>query len=90
MHVPEQLIDQVLALSPEGRAELLVLLQENLALPELPGEDATEEELAAAWTEELDRRIAEMRSGTVPGIDAQTAFAELRRRFPGRRNIGDA
>lgn len=41
MHVPEQVIDQILALPPEARAELLVLLQESLPqtpsrLPRMP------------------------------------------------------
>jgi hypothetical protein len=86
MHVPEQLIHQVLALSPEGQAELLALLQENLALAEPPGEPASDEELAAAWTAEIDRRIDEMETGKSIPIDAETALADLRRQLEEREN----
>ena len=81
MHVPDQLVSQVMALSPAARAELLTLLQESLPVRETPGEIAADDQLAAEWTEELDRRIAEMRGGESPGVDADTAFAQVRKKL---------
>lgn len=63
MHIPDQLVSQILALPPDARAELMVLLQDSLPVLESPGEAGSDEQLAAEWTEELDRRVARMRSG---------------------------
>jgi putative addiction module component (TIGR02574 family) len=81
MHLPDQLINQVMALSPAARAELVTLLQESLPIGEAPGATGSDDQLAAEWTEELDRRIAEMRAGESLGVDAETAFAEVRKRL---------
>jgi putative addiction module component len=67
MHVPDQLISQVMALPPAARAELLVLLQQSLPVAEAPGMTGSDEQLAAEWTEELDRRVALIRQGESRG-----------------------
>ncbi|HEY5315177.1 MAG TPA: addiction module protein [Pirellulales bacterium] len=81
MHVPDQLVSQVMALSPDARAELLALLQESLPVTEVPGVTGSDDQLAAEWTEELDRRIADSRGGKSPGVDAETAFAQIRKQL---------
>ncbi len=79
MHVPDQLVSQVMALSPDARAELLALLQQSLLIREAPGATCSDDPLAAEWTEELDRRIAGLRGGDTRGVDAKTGFALVRR-----------
>jgi hypothetical protein len=79
MHIPAQLVSQVMALPPDARAELLVLIQDSLPVTESPGLTGSEEQLAAEWTEELDRRIANSRSGESPDVDADTALAMIRK-----------
>ena len=81
MHVPAQLVSQVMALPPAARAELLALLQESLPIGEAPGATGSDDQLAAEWTDELDRRIAGLRSGESRGIDAETAFPLLRKKL---------
>jgi hypothetical protein len=81
MHVPEQLVNEVMALPSVARAELLVLLQESLPASEAPGAPGSDDQLAAEWTEELDRRIAGLRGGESRGVDAESAFALLRKQL---------
>jgi hypothetical protein len=78
MHVPDQLVSQVMALPPDARAELLALLQESLPVRETPGATCSDNQLAAEWTEELGRRIAGLRGEDSRGVDAKTAFTQLR------------
>jgi hypothetical protein len=81
MHVPDQLVSEVMALPPAARAELLALLQESLPIREAPGQAGSDVQLGAEWTEELDRRIGGLRSGDSRGVDAETAFALVRRQL---------
>jgi hypothetical protein len=81
MLVPDQLISDVLALPPAARAELRALLQASLPIRQAPGAIGSDDQLAAEWTEELDRRIAGMRGGESRGVDAEAAFALLRTRL---------
>ncbi|HRD99712.1 MAG TPA: addiction module protein [Ilumatobacteraceae bacterium] len=57
----ESLLDQVLALPDDERQEFLTRLQERL--PELAGD-----ELGDEWIDELDRRLADVESGSVPTV----------------------
>jgi putative addiction module component (TIGR02574 family) len=57
----ESLLEQVLALPDEERHEFLMLLQARL--PEL-----VDDELGEEWIDELDRRLADVDSGSVPTV----------------------
>jgi putative addiction module component (TIGR02574 family) len=67
----EELSRKALSLSPEERIQLA----ENL----LATVQEVDEEVEAAWDEEIRRRIAEIDSGTAKLILAEEVFAELRR-----------
>lgn len=67
----EELSRKALSLSPEERVQLA----ENL----LATVQAVDEEVEAAWGEEIRRRIAEIDSGTAKLIPSEEVFAELRR-----------
>ena len=81
MHVPDKLVSEALALPPAARAELIALLQESLPIIEAPGEAGSGDQLAAEWTEELDRRIAGLRNGESRSVDAETALALVRKQL---------
>ena len=72
--INEQLMDQLLGLPYEQRREVVDRLIESL---HPPGEELTPEEWNAAWTPELNRRLAELESGAVQGIPASEVFAEI-------------
>ena len=65
----DQLRQEVLALAPEQRKELLSSLSHELG-NEPPS-------LHPAWAAELDRRSEELRSGKVKGIPAEEIFREI-------------
>ena len=67
----EELSRKALSLSPEER----IKLAENL----LATVQEVDEEVEAAWDEEIRRRIAEIDSGTAKLIPSEEVFAELRR-----------
>lgn len=73
----EQVLDQALLLSINERSTVARLLYESIA--EEDDEDPAEVE--AAWAEEIKRRVDEIRSGAVEGIDADEVMAELRARY---------
>jgi putative addiction module component (TIGR02574 family) len=61
-------------LSVEERADLAYFLLQSL--------EPAEEGAAAAWDEEIARRVAEIRSGQAAGKPAEQVFAELRAEYP--------
>ncbi len=63
-----------MSLTPEARAQLADQL-----LASLDGED--QKEIDAAWDEEAERRIQEIREGKVETIDGESVMKELRSRF---------
>ena len=67
----EELSRKALSLSPEERIQLA---ENSLATVQ-----EVDEEVEAAWDEEIRRRIAEIDSGTAKLILAEEVFAELRR-----------
>ncbi|MGL1833470.1 addiction module protein [Rhodocyclaceae bacterium SMB388] len=67
----EQIADEALALPSEARALLADRLVESLD----PAEDGYIRQL---WLQEANRRIAEVRSGAVETVSAETAFKEVR------------
>lgn len=66
------ILSQVESLSPEERAELAQAILSSLE-PEDPG-------VEQAWDEELERRVARIRSGDATGVPAEEVFAEWRNR----------
>jgi putative addiction module component (TIGR02574 family) len=70
----EQLKSQVSILSAAERADLAYFLLTSLE----PEEEGVEE----AWRKEIDRRVAEIRSGQAIGRPIEEVLAELRERYP--------
>jgi putative addiction module component (TIGR02574 family) len=67
----EQIADEALALPSEARALLADRLVESLD----PAEDGDIRDL---WLQEANRRVAEVRSGVVKTVSAESAFKEVR------------
>ena len=70
MAIPKDLRDDVMKLSPEERLELAEQLYESLT-PE------SDPEWERAWTEEIKRRMDDLRTGRVELVDADVVHAEL-------------
>ncbi len=67
----EKIRGELVALSPEERAELAHFLIRSL-------DGAADSDAEQAWDAELSRRADEIRSGTATGQPAEEVFAELR------------
>jgi len=70
----EQVLQKALALPPEDRAFVADHLEQSLH----HGQFASPE-IAAAWTAEIDRRIAAYERGEVQASDADASIARMRR-----------
>jgi putative addiction module component (TIGR02574 family) len=70
----EKLKTEVLQLAENERAELAYCLIRSL--------DDDTDESSEAWETELERRWQEMENGSVRGIPAEVAFAEMRKKYP--------
>jgi putative addiction module component (TIGR02574 family) len=66
--------EQAMQLSPEEKRALI----ESLAISLDCDPDATPEEIARAWDEEIARRVDAMDKGEVEMIDGDEVFARLR------------
>lgn len=73
MTVREQVLQDALALPPEDRAFLAEHLERSLD----HGQFASPE-IAAAWTAEIDRRIAAYERGELQASDAETSIERMR------------
>ncbi len=80
MATRDEIARQALALPPDDRAFLADILEQSLA-----DDSFTTAEVAAAWTEEIDRRLAAYDRGEIEAVDAKTAMAEMRRKLAERR-----
>ena len=67
----DELTRKARALPPEER----IRLAEEL----LSSVQESDEEIEAAWAEEIERRLEEVESGTAKLIPAEEVFAEIRR-----------
>ena len=67
----DELSRKARALPPEER----IRLAEEL----LSSVQDSDEEIEAAWAQEIERRLAEVESGTAKLIPAEEVFAEIRR-----------
>lgn len=68
----EQIAREALLLTPAQRAELADLLVESL-------DSTPPDEIQRLWIEEANRRLEEVRSGTVKAIPGEDVVAEARR-----------
>ena len=75
----EDLIKAVLALDTKNRAQLTHRL--IASLDEEAGERLGPVEWEAAWVEEAERRLADMREGKVKGVPGEQVFARARARL---------
>ena len=70
----EDLKARALQLAPPDRDELIRAL-----IASIDGEpEGTPEDIARAWDEEIERRIADLDSGRTVGIPAEQVLAEMR------------
>lgn len=70
----EDLKARALQLTPSERDELVAAL-----IASIDGEpEGTPEEIARAWDEEIERRIAELDSGKTASIPMEEVLAEIR------------
>lgn len=76
----EQIVQEALALPPEDRTYVADVLEQSLTT----GEFATPE-ITAAWSAEIDRRIAAYDRGETQGLDAKLALEEIRARLEEHR-----
>lgn len=75
----EDLKARALQLAPPERDELIRIL-----IASIDGEpDGTPEEIARAWDEEIERRIADLEAGRTKSIPADEVFAEIRAMIAG-------
>lgn len=71
----DSLESQLLTLPPADRARLVEVLLESL---DQEAESGPVAEIEAAWAAEAERRLAELRDGTVAGVPAEQVFADIR------------
>ena len=69
----EQVLHEALALAPEDRAFLAEQLEQTLS-----HEQFASPEIAAAWTAEIDRRIAAYERGELQASDADASIVRMR------------
>ena len=77
----EEIAQQALALGPEDRVYLADVLEQSLAA----GGFATAE-IEAAWSAEIDRRVAAYDRGEVQAVDFETALAHIRQHLGDHRS----
>lgn len=80
MAAPASLLDAALSLSEDDRADLALRLVESL-----DGAQEHEDDVEAAWTDEIARRVEDLRSGRVKPIPMEQALAQARARIRGMR-----
>lgn len=71
----EQLASDAMKLPVRDRVRLA---QQLVATIEEDTETATEKEIEELWFAEVERRLDELRSGTVQGVSAEEAFRNAR------------
>lgn len=72
----EVLLEQALKLPEEERSEFATRLLRSLEPDD--GDEPRAQEWEAAWSDELDHRIREIRDGSVDLVDGDEVLAELR------------
>jgi putative addiction module component (TIGR02574 family) len=74
MTAPAFLVDTALSLPEDERAELALRLVESL-------EGAPEEDVEAAWSDEIARRLEDLRAGRTKPVPLEQALAAARARL---------
>ena len=82
MSLREEIARQVLSLDREDRVYLANVLKQSL----LTESDATATEIDAAWSAEIDRRIAAYDRGDVKAVDFETALVQIRQYLADHRS----
>jgi putative addiction module component (TIGR02574 family) len=80
MTVREQIFQQALALPPEDREQLADLLERSL-----PTEGFVNSDVADAWSEEIERRIAAYDRGETVPIDLDQSLINARKALEAHR-----
>lgn len=70
----ERVIDQALSLPAEERISLVEKLLSSLNLP-------TQADIDRVWSEEAERRVGEIESGSVELIPGQEVFEKVRKKY---------
>jgi putative addiction module component (TIGR02574 family) len=83
MAAVEAVFEQALQLKEEERGELIARLLQSLEPDD--GEEVHGDAWEDAWSEEIDRRVREIRDGKVELIDGDEAMARVRRSLAARR-----
>ena len=81
MNLRDQLVEQALTLTAEDRAYLVDTLEQSLT-----HEGFASEEVAVAWSEEIERRIAAYDRGEVRALPAEVALDNIRQRLGAYRS----
>jgi len=79
----EKVLEEALSLNEDERSELVARLLPTLEPDD--GETLTEEEWQAAWSVELEKRVNEVRDGSVEIVDGEELMREMRRRIEAQR-----
>lgn len=84
MAVVDKLLEQALQLPEKERGELASRLLRSLE--SVDDEELSPEAWEAAWTDELDRRVREVREGTTQLVDGEEVFRRAAERIASRRS----
>jgi hypothetical protein len=74
MTAREQIVQQALSLNPEDRAYVVDVLEESLGSGEF-----TSPAIAAAWSVEIERRVAAYDRGEVQAAEVHPSLERMRR-----------
>ena len=74
---------EVLELPPKSRARFAERIIASI-------DDYADPEIRKAWTQEIGRRVAEIKSGKAKGIPAETVMAKARRALHETRRLSPA
>jgi len=81
MSTRDQIVEQALSLGPEDRAYVADALEQSLA----SGNFASPE-IAAAWADEIGRRLAAYDRGEIQAVDADEALIRIRQQLAEHRS----
>lgn len=76
----DQIAQQAMTLPPEDREYVVDLLERSL-----PTGEFRDEQLADAWSQEIDRRIAAYDRGETTAVDFDTALDNMQRALAAHR-----
>lgn len=81
MSVREEILQQALALAPDDRAYIADQIEASL-----PAEPFEDDEIAEAWFEEIERRVAKYDRGESVALEFDETIANLHRALAARRS----